>query len=70
MTSKSTHTTMQTIKMVARNPITRRFEEVFPKSEVTRGEMIPLFWSECLGWVSMPDADKAEAYNEWIEQMG
>lgn len=60
----------QTIKMIASNPETRKFEEVFPESEVEVNEMYPRFWVNSIGeWVSIPDVTAEDVYADWLKQM-
>ncbi|MBN1285099.1 MAG: hypothetical protein JXB47_06865 [Anaerolineae bacterium] len=45
---------MKRIRYLAYNPLRRRWEEVFPEDEVAGGEIITQYWSEPLGWVTIP----------------
>lgn len=61
---------MQTIRMMACNPMTRKMEEVYPESEVQISEMAPRFL--CMGdqkWVSIPGIRTEDVYDEWLAQI-
>lgn len=56
------------IKMVAFNPISRKYEDVYPESEVETSSMIPMFW--CSGerrYMTVPGCTAADVYGEWAE---
>lgn len=56
------------IKMMSRNPITRKIEEVHPEDEVNMNQVIPFFMGDDQKWYSIPDYPIEIAWNEWIEQ--
>lgn len=61
----------QTIKMVAFNPITRKWNEVFPEDEVTTERMVPMFWDKYdEKFMTCPDVPVAQVYGEWLAQVG
>lgn len=61
----------QTIKMVAFNPISRKWNEVFPEDEVTTERMVAMFWSRDMEkFVTCPACSAAHVYSEWLAQVG
>ena len=61
---------MQTIRMMAYNPTTRKMEEVYPESEVQISEMAPRFLCAInQKWVSIPGITAEEVYDEWFAQI-
>ncbi len=61
----------QTIKMVAFNPTNKQYEEVYPESEVSNSEIIPMFWSNGdRTWMTVPGTTVGEVYNDWRKQVG
>jgi hypothetical protein len=46
------------IRYFCENPATRKFEEVFPESEIMDDELvIPMFWGGPLGYVTVPGTE-------------
>lgn len=69
---KAKTTKRQTIKMVAFNHLTRRWEEIMPEDEDSiDGKIIPMFRSdEHDNWHTIPDCVLSEAlWDEWLEQI-
>ena len=58
------------IKMIARNPITRKIEEVYPEDEVAISEMIPMFMGPNQKYYTVPDCTTESVYAEWRKQQG
>ena len=56
------------IKIMARNPISRRIEEVHPEDEISASEVMPLFMGDDQRWYSVPDYPIEIAWSEWIAQ--
>jgi hypothetical protein len=56
------------IKMIARNPITRKVEEVHPEDEVPVSQMIPMFMGSDQHYYTVPDCAAENVYTEWIAQ--
>ncbi len=62
-------TTPRAIRMIAFNPLRRKYEEVFPEDEVTLDEMRPCFYCRDLGaYVSIPGYSAADVYDEWLDE--
>lgn len=68
---KSTKTSKRpTIIMMAHNPISKKFEQVFPEDEVTIDRMVPMFWSRSQNqYFTCPDAAAADYQEEWKAQI-
>lgn len=63
---------LQTIKMVAFNHLTRKWEEIMPEDEDSiDGKIIPMFRSDKYdSWHTIPDCTLSEElWNEWLEQI-
>jgi len=58
------------IKMVARNPLTRKFEEVHPEDEVAISAMTPMFQGGDQKYYTVPDCTTESVYAEWRKQQG
>lgn len=58
------------IMMKAYNPLTRRYEEVFPEDEVKIEQMIPLFKGGDNTYYTVPGVSAADVYDEWLAQVG
>jgi len=59
---------MKRIKLVCRNPITRKFEEVHPEDEFDPSRAIPFFHCHDGKYYSIPDVQVSEIWNEWLAQ--
>ena len=63
----------QTIKMVAFNPLTRKWQEIFPEDEDSiEGKIIPMFRSDEHddAWHTIPDCILSEElWNQWLGQI-
>ncbi len=58
------------IKMVAFNPLRRRYETVFPEDEVALDAMTPLFYNPGLDrYLSVPGVGAAQVYDAWLAAM-
>lgn len=64
-------TKIQTIKMVAFNHLTRKWEEIMPEDEDGCEKIIPMFRSSIHdNWVTIPDCTLTEElWNEWLAQV-
>lgn len=64
-------TKRQTIKMVAFNHLTRKWEEIMPEDEDSCEKIVPMFWSDSLNnWYTIPDCTLTdELWNEWAAQV-
>jgi hypothetical protein len=62
---------VQTIKMVAFNPISRKWGEIFPEDEDGCEKIIPMFRSDKYdSWHTVPDCVLTEQlWNEWLTQI-
>ncbi len=50
-------TTKPQTKTIAYNPLTRRYEEVFPEDEIPAHKIITLYWS-VNRWVTIPENER------------
>ncbi len=44
-----------TTREVAYNPLRRKWEVVYEEDEVPAGQTITQYWSDSLGWVTIPE---------------
>jgi hypothetical protein len=61
----------QTIKMVAFNNLTRKWEEIMPEDEDSCEKIIPMFRSDAYdSWHTVPDCTLTdELWNQWLGQV-
>lgn len=60
----------KTIKLVVRDEVTRRYEEVYPESEFRLADAVPLFLGPGGQWFTVPGVSTASVYAEWLAQHG
>ncbi len=44
-----------TTRQIAYNPLRRKWEVVYEEDEVPAGRIITQYWSDSLGWVTIPE---------------
>lgn len=60
--------TKKRIKLVARNPLTRTLQEVFPEDEFDPREAFPLFLSKDGHYYAIPGQTTIMVWAEWLAQ--
>lgn len=57
-TSKRTRRQMPATKQVAFNPATRRYEDVYPESELAGEQVITMYWCQSAGmYMTVPESE-------------
>jgi hypothetical protein len=57
-----------TIKMICRNPITRKLEEVYPEDEFSINRAFPVFLTSDGKYCSVPGCEAVDVWDKWISQ--
>jgi hypothetical protein len=61
-----TNQTKPRIKLIARNPITRNREEVYPEDEFDAREATPIFLGRDGRYYTVPGTTAAMVWDEWL----